>query len=917
MGQDSGRKNFGRLFSRRKIGIVLVSQSSRLLWYSIISNLMQSLCRLSSRWHQQFCNSPAFAAHRQCLQGWTPVTTVPIRRYRQARKINRQPGSTTLQTAGSAANEEDVDFGSLGLPSFDELNERFGDDLVVREYEQQGSDSSTRRQIDPDKDLKDVTAKVLREIQETEKELESMREGPFGPNSPLLKDLPAKEREELLQQLAGEDIGQDGEFDELLEASDMDWDVEDALQNESEGNDLEVTLKIPRGQHATVSHFNKALKLLQDTDGDTLKRLNLWKWYLRCQQRVPDFASMIPEPVWDFLWQSQVDLEVRPKHLIMLFQDMVTAGTAVAPEQIVGYLEALCACGENAKGIELFEHEMSDAESFLEYRTRFLAVGIRLYAAAGRPDKAQALAYNEVKMGADAMILKDVITAWISEGQPLKAWVVYLRMRAILGDRMGQDDYSTISDQFLDANHTDLARTVFKDMVSRARGTQRETLRSYQQVLHNIGLDQYEPADTVEQAINQTSLAAMTLLPKNYNNKYFFASWIKKLLGQGRTRAASMVVDLMYERNIRPDAMHLNGLIGAWFRQNDPESQRQAEALARDMIRARIEQVNRLSSRNSVQDFRNVFRQVMPLRERNNRWLDPVRLTRPIPAANVETFSVLIRYYAHRGLQHEVEALIQVLTEVAQLRPNSFIINRVLESALQAHEMDKFWTVFTTSKARTVLDLESYMLAFNAILHQISMESVLPLNTRQLFADFMSWYQRLDVGRRGQAQRDFGMEFYAVIVRVLCFKHDLAGLICAMRGLHHVFQAYPDERCMQLIAGSVVRQLPRRAQPQHPLGRRRLGPRLTVDQTLMREVGDVIDTLEAKHKLRLAEEGVDPDELEGADGEAIGRVRLAVMVDFMTTMLEKMKWDTDNPRKAVRDVAAVMGVSDLISEIVA
>lgn len=877
---------------------------------------MQNFCRLSLRWHQQFCNSPAFVAHRECLQGWIPTTSVPIRRYRQARKVARQPIQTSSQSGGPAASDEDINLNSPRLPSFDDLSDRFGDDLVVREYEQTGSDASTRRRVDPDAHLKDVTANILRQIQETDQELESMRDGPFGPNSPLLKDLPAKEREDLLQQLTEEGIGQEDEFDELLDAANTDWTTEADLHDEGDTNELKVTLQIPKGQHAAVRCFNKALGQLQTTEPDTLKRLELWKWYLRCQQRVPNFTSMLPEPVWDFLWQSQVDLEVRPKHLVMLFEDMVAAGAAVAPDQIVGYLEAVHACGEHAKGIELFEHEMSDAESFLEYRTRFLAAGIRLYAAVGRPEKAQALAYKEVKLGADARILKDVIAAWIGQKQPLKAWTAYLRMRAMLGDNMDQDDYSTISDQFLDANHTDLARTVFKDMVARARGTQQDTLRSYQQALDRIALDEYGTPDAVEQAINQTSLATMTLLPKGHNNKYFFASWIKKLLGQGRLGSASMVVDLMYERNIRPDAMHLNGLIGAWFRDSNPDSQEKAEALARDMIRARIDQVNRSSSRNSVQDFRNVFRQVMPFRERNNKWLDPIRLIRPVPAANLETFSVLINHYSQRGLQHQVEALIHVLTEDARLAPNSFIINRLLESALQAHEMDKFWTVFTTTKASVTLDLESYMLAFNAILHQISVESILPLSTRQLFADFMSWYQSLDAGRRGKAQQDFRMDFYAVIVRLLCFKHDLAGLICAMRGLHSVFRAYPDERCMQLVAGSVVRQLPRRAQPQPPLGRRRLGPRLTVDQTLMKEVADIIDTLDAKHKLRLVDEGVDPRELESGSGEVVGQVRLAVMVDFMITMLEKMKWETDNPSKAIKDVAAVMGVTDLMSEIV-
>jgi len=544
-----------------------------------------------------------------------------------------------------------------------------------------------------------------------------------------------------------------------------------------------------------------------------------------------------------------------------------------------------------------------------EWITNFYSTGIQLYSSINRPSKAQNIAFGALDKGADPKILMHVVLSWAQAQSPAKAWSVYLKMRTLLGAEMPAELYEQVSDALLDNNHNEMALAVFKDMVARVRGSGENTLESYHKALNNTDLAG-APED-VEKAIHQVSLTMLLALPKQYQNKYFFASWIKKLLGQQRTEAASMVVDLMYERGIKPDPTHLNGIIGAWLRDQSPHSREKAEKLAWEMIQARINQVKERTHNTSNKSFENVFRKVMPQIESNNVHLPPIYLTRPTPAANTETFSLLFDHAEQRHRWSDFQRLTSIMIGPAALKPNNFVTNKWLAAELHNRSYNRFWALFNGLEHQITPNLETYALAWRAVVAQQGIYSgKSPTTFRQLFSSMMIWQTNLRSQARRAAREDFEDDFYTEVIRSFCYGLDLPGTICAMQGMYTAFKATPNDTVVQLITGQVARML-HRPDGKRPIagGRRRANARLAVDQTVLKDIADIVDTLEAKHKIDLVEGGrAEPQDLEDPESQMAKKMRLDVMTEFLALMMQRTKKEVDNPAKTLRDVAKIMCV---------
>ena len=93
---------------------------------------------------------------------------------------------------------------------------------------------------------------------------------------------------------------------------------------------------------------------------------------------------------------------------------------------------------------------------------------------------------------------------------------------------------------------------------------------SVQKQYAHLCSDLQESSKNVED-INSISLEAMTVMPRHFQNKYFYAKWLKKLIGMKETAAAAQVIELMYEQGIKPDALHVERAsrclaeIGKWY----------------------------------------------------------------------------------------------------------------------------------------------------------------------------------------------------------------------------------------------------------------------------------------------------------------------------------------------------------------
>jgi len=836
--------------------------------------------------------------------------------------VRRPRAIASAPTSSNASPpHKDASFSPFGddlLPP-SQLLSRNGDDLVVREFEQHGSDNTTRRAIEPNRELKDEAEEVWQELQDVERQLEIAQEGPFGPRSEFMQQFPKDQREELLKALAKEGIVPQDEED-TLDLAELDRLMEEEDDDTSEKQELGVTLHIPKVHQAFVARFNKALKAAQENEGDVVKSLNLWKWYLRCQQKIPAFSQIISENVWSFLWQSQSQLGVRHQHLVMLGRDMRSVETPMDDQQCLEYIRALHICDDTMGALSVWEEVKAQLGSNLspDFLSAFYSTGVQLYVSVGRPQKAQRVASGAIERGAEPTLLVHVISGWAhakTADSASKAWAMYLRMRALLKEDMTPELYEKVSDALLDTKQSDMALAVFKDMIARIRGVGQNTLVSYEKALRGVQLD--GDPEEVERAVNQVSLTMLLALPKPYQNKFFFASWIKKLLGQQRVEAASMVVDLMYERNVKPDAIHLNGIIGAWLRDKSAKSRDRAEVLAHEMIQAKVNQVADSAKNSSLRQLGNVFRKVMPMQEGSNFLMTPTRLERPIPAANVETFSLMFDYYEERRRWKEFGSLTRIMVGPAQLKPNSFIMNKWLSAELEAKSLSRFWTLYNSLRSEISPSIETFRLAWEAVSLstrngvQPQVESGQSTSShRRIFASFIDWGGELKSRQLEDCKTYLTAGFSTEIVRSFCLKLDLPGTICALQGLYSRWDVTPDDVSVRLMTGLVARLLPRIDSTRPAVGgRRRMNSQLQTDQTMLKKLADMVGTIEANMKIELVENGeADPGELEDAGSVAAKKLRLDVMIEFLVAMMHKIQKHQGQPGKELKDVAGIMHV---------
>ena len=802
---------------------------------------MQGLCHLSRRWHQQFCRSPSFSGHVKCLQRWYHPSPISLARQRRGKQQPPPPTKATAIRQG---------------------------DLVVREYEQDDeNDPSTRRPIDHSQDPFVLEASYLKaEIQRLEEELDVMKEGPLGPNSEFMQSIPKDDREQLLKELEAEGLQYDSlkDFD-IKDDFPLDFKGKDlgfGKTKQDEGQDLAVSMRIADRHKAWVGEFNKSLREARDKPDNLTAHVTLWKWYLRCHQKVPGFSSFVNEDVWQFLWQSQITTYPRTKHIIVLAKDMMAADVDLDHKQRLDYTDALHATGDTASAIQEWEKEKAsiaekagDTDPFKavanlddHLANRFWATGVTLYTAVGRPAKAETIAFKSLEArgsvaedGHAFIILVDVIRAWAMsqrDDADIKLWSCYMLMREKSSELSKRKDLPTgvlgqITSVLLSTGRRQMALAVFQDMLAAHTGNTSASNATLNQELSKA-LSVTDSSVANESIINQIGLTALLALPGKFKNKFFFGAWIKWLIGQDKIDDAVLVVELMQEQGVRPDARHLNGIIGAWLRSGSPAARDRAEQMAWAMIHARIDLVKSRSQ--ATVDLQ-------PLNEtdhpHSSRQYLPVFLQRNIPPATIETFSVLLLRYTRSTDIARATQLTDILTGPAELKPNSFILNHWLNLSLRASDLNGMIARYQSTKVDVEPDLETFAILWDgcrrnldrvlntgssnrnprSVQYRRSMRYYTP---RELFHEMRTWYTSL-TPKEQSAVRDQLLQSqqnddeagqgqlshtYDQIIRCFCLYTDLKGTYVALEQLNVLFGQLPREHIASMIVMQVARMLP-------------------------------------------------------------------------------------------------------------
>jgi len=668
------------------------------------------------------------------------------------------------------------------------------------------------------------------------------------------------------------------------------------------------------GDRYHIEALNKAISRKEKTIEKPLasrsvkkkRLLSVWQRYLKCRNTLRSRPQAIPPSVWDRLWdECTIGSGSNMDRIKVLGEDMSNANAPLSLPRKLLYIESMFVSGDRSIAVKEWEALRQFSEDSLNYKG-YCELGVRMFCQMGNVEQAFRIAELWDIHDHDPSrfrILLPIIRAFLSAKDELsvhRAWALYIRIQYNFGSQMTMEDYDAVTSMFLAANQPDLALGAFKDMM--LTGTTSATLQnSSAQYTKIVGVDQLGSIAIEKRELDWENSRALANLPAQFNNRFFFGSWIKKLIGEGKLDAAKQVFDLMQARRIKPDAKHMNGLIGAWLRQGHETSRILAEDMAWKMIRARLDFVE---SRNSA----SAYKVASPGRVVATDNLGSNKPLVLVPSATIETFAILIEQYRRRQKTELIPGLLDAMRS-AQVRPSTYFMNQLLLCDSRAHETGWAWNTYYTLTRETSVrpDSDTYEILWNLMMKATQLfrarGSAQPANfttCRRLFADMMERGGRVALTR----------ETYDLII--LSFSHSLdqTGVAVALRALQRRFGMYPTMETTRVL----VIQLARLGLTNDDGSRPK---RLNLNSPLMKaRLAGVMEILEMFRDQRieaLLQQGVVFDELEG---DAKAEEMLLLLSDLLRYVVhakisaeERHNYDATIASKTA---AEQMGVPDCV-----
>lgn len=773
-------------------------------------------------------------------------------------------------------------------------------------YEQENLSSKNRRKVDPEAEDKEERTEVEGELSKLQEELKILEKGPFTPDGEFIQSLPEHDRKIALEALRKYEAER-GPVEPQPSLSDVfDEELDNMLKDEFEGlaeeqenwqNSVRNQRKLASRKasqeqladptlYAYSKRFKESLRRYTGKASDEYARQELWKSYRRCKQNIPDFLETLAPEIWSSIWESQVTTQVpkatRSKQLQILAEDMKSVGRPLTISQILSYIEALHEGGAVSQALEQWEASQTELSQTKEDLEEYWMLGVRLFAAENNPQRAQdiALAFLANDRSRQPRVLIPVITAWgrmPGKEAEVKAWALYLQLKTFLGPNMTMEDYDQVSIGLLTAGRSDAAVAVFKDMMVTGQDPANESTAMYQAALGLAGNLQASSID--EAAVNKVSLSALTMLPRRFHNRFFYASWMKKLIGMGEVDSAAMVIELMYERGVKPDAKHLNGVMAGWLREGNAGARDKAERLGWSMIQHRIDAVWKRYQPVETSPQVQVKHQAME----SSRI--PKFLQRQVPPASIETFSILLLHYTRRGDDDMIKYLVKCLSD-AHIQPNSYFMNHLLYAELRKQDIRALWSKFQTMTTSIRPDLETFACLWDCAKLQYdrgrtAFDASFP-SARQLYSHMVRWYSQLPSRGQKSTTEQFSKDLYDQIIRCFCLSKDLSGTLVALHSMHAAFGYAPDDVTARMIVLQVARLAGVPADtPKRRLRRLSSTPR---SKENISQVSQLLEMLGERKSLALKAQGLSIEQLDPHEKQ---QYQLEVMASLLRIVLSR------------------------------
>ncbi|KAI1416027.1 hypothetical protein F5Y13DRAFT_155888 [Hypoxylon sp. FL1857] len=495
-------------------------------------------------------------------------------------------------------------------------------------------------------------------------------------------------------------------------------------------------------------------------EGFTQKRINsLWKYYSAARIALSKKPEFVHADIWDLLWQilaaDHANNPNRMSHIHTLAKDMQKAGVPLRDDQQLLAIEATFISGFREEAVTAHKKLVTTLGATPETFAEFWELGLRMYCLMGDMARAERVVNTllDSPYEKDPRFLFPFIRMCVENPATVeKGFELYQRLRSALGDSITIEDYDQVISYFLASNQTEFAFYVFVEMMTS----------------------------------NTVDLRGTHKVPASVSNPFFYGKWLKRLIGAGDLQGAYNVLLHMKSRGVMPQAIVVNGLIGAWLRSGTADNIQKAEEVALAMINARMQFIN---VRKDMQNLAAFVR----LRQYGDGW----------PRANLETFSLLAENYKERGIHNKMEELWRAFRQ-AEIAPDSFMLNQLLSSYLQDGQGKHVASLSRdlTNYYQVEPDSWTFLVLWQALpvnrLIQVPPRQLLEeiSNTRSLFAEMVrSAHIFVTSGIDAQLARYVLHSFRKL--------DDKFGLLLAYRALRQIFKfTPPDIIVLELHVGS-------------------------------------------------------------------------------------------------------------------
>ena len=784
------------------------------------------------------------------------------------------------------------------------------DEPKVTWYEQLHPGSSKRQRVDPnnlDVDLNNEAKRLKRQISQLEDELKEM-EDPPGKTliEPLIASLSPRHQRRARDAIRKEELEAKRKGDELAKVK------RKLAESIPKKDELEILCELPHEKSQCLQILNTNIQNAAGRLKDPYFRRRVRKAYARCKAILPPFLHLIPEKAWTVLWETHRPISTDDpqwaRRLVTLCKDMLSTGRELDFNQLVLYIEGLQLDGRQDDAIYQWQQLRGDVGEDQQANAEHELLGVRIFASNGDPERAEkiALEYLRPERSEDSRVLIPILNLWAQRGDAVglkHAWALYLRFKAQVGDSITMHDYDNIIMGLLRAEKTDLALAVFKDMMLTKEQIAQGSLALYAKAASLIRKSQSSaitPAD-----LNKISWKGLIPLPRMYQNKFFYAKLLKRLLGMGQVDSAVSVIQLMYERGIRPDAKHLNGIVGAWLRIGTRPAREKAEKAAWAMIHKRLDFVKRRKHRDSfsppimsgIPDMPNIGDVTV---------IPPPRSI--IPKGTIETFALLLQHYARRAQYDKVEEMQKCLA-MAEISPNSYFINHLLYTDLGKGQHLSAWERYERMFKETRPDLETFACLWDCERVHLGRPLVKVKDTfpvpRVLLSHMMTWHSGLKDREYVMVQEDFRREIYYQIIHCFARSSDLEGIIVALYSMKERFGMYPDKATVQIVTNLVGDMA--NGQDQRTIGRVRNG--YTQRRLRAARMRQIFASMTKQRAIYLAEAGMDT--LRRYDPLIQREERLFKLAEFLRAILRSSTADEGAVEAGIQRAAADSGVAGL------